>query len=414
MINVAITFSLSEKQMNEISKFYNQQDYPLFISRLNELVVFLSGFQANTINLYRMIKKIDLIGNVFFLLDKKTYNFFYKSGAFFNGNFIFNKMNIICYPFSEYFFKKNNISLLIECDRIDQKRLSLLTLKERIKNLKIVSYKMINEYSIQNINFNFLQNYSQNIGNNNFGEAFFYFNHYDHIFMIENHKNDCEIILKSLFPNTNYSFVDFIYEPILLDKNLIKKTHSNKKIKIGILDTNNTYNKTFFHPFLFAELLNQSDSNLIESVYLFNISDSIYGNHQFFNIFENTTLYNQDKVKAVFGGYKSFKNIISQYDLDAVISFNQNNSLNYLYYDCYTYNIPLIHNSIDLYNKSEKSDFLYCSNISNIEGIMNFYNNIDKYNYSLLCKKHLDSVSIYNKNNRLEFEKVFKRIFEIE
>ena len=168
------------------------------------------------------------------------------------------------------------------------------------------------------------------------------------------------------------------------------KTHTGKKIEIIILESNIALFKNAWIPLIACEKLHLQNKDLFEYVFAFNYPDSNYA----WGMADNLAIEKDKKLRR----FKrlALPEILLKFNhnetVPIIVSFQMNNSLNYLYYECLYYGFPLVHNSPDL----EGSGYYYpdmdvakCG-----EQILNAYIN------------HNDSLENYNKTARKFLKKV--------
>lgn len=433
MKHIGITFSISPKHIETIHNIISK---PLDNSKLdyiNKLIVFSNGFLYNAISLYNqftIMHQSKMYQNTpIFLMDLNTYLLFqeiktslkkYYSKHRNKKHFIFDYFNIHFELFNVDVIKE--LDFLIELDRINHETLDFKDVKNINPNIKIIAYKIINEYTILNNDFVF----NTKLKNSHSYEIFYYKNQYDHIIETNNHYSDCYLLYQAMFKLDNEnknehrrinSNINLIYDNRILDFFDNNRLINKEKLNIAICESNITYGKTFLNSLLLIELLYrriiQEKINIeINQVYLFNC-EYIQSNQAFINILHELTLFKDNKIR-IENGYYYFIDMVKKYDINTVVSLNQNNDMNYLYFDCFQYEINLIHNSNTLHqiiNGNNLTDMLFynhdCPNVS-ISNIVSNLSNINNNNYKAICKTCLDNVSILNQDNN----KLLKNILE--
>lgn len=303
-------------------------------------------------------------------------------------------------------------------DRINHNTLDFKDVKNINPNIKIIAYKIINEYTL--LNNDFVLN--TKLKNSHSYEVFYYKNKYDHIIETNNHHSDCYLLYQTMFKLDNdnkhgNSNINLVYDSRILDFFDNKRLINKEELNIAICESNITYGKTFLNSLLLAEQLyrkiKQEKLNIeINQIYLFNC-EYIKNNQSFINILHELTLFKDNKIK-IENKYYYFIDMVKKYDINTVISLNQNNDMNYLYFDCFQYEINLIHNSNTLHQiingHNLTNMFFYnpdCPNVS-ISNIVSNLLNINNNNYKAICKTCLDNVSIFNQDNN----KLLKNILE--
>ena len=409
------------------------------IAELNKAIVFSNGFLYNTIALCNQFKRMDetnLFSNhVVLLVDGETYSFFYHNGFLKHPDFILNQFDIPVVLFN--LDSLSSLDLLVEFDRINHHDIPFDVIRQHNPKIKIIAYKITNEYSSQNSEFITMRRLNTHLIPN---EQFFYKHDYDHIIMIEQHKPDCQLLMETMYGRDKVSFVRLIYDPDIANKiglnnsytqptltNLNKPDVVNSGLdldikhkhipmfNIGIMESNLFYNKTFLSALLYSDLLNQDKriNKLINQVVLFNCNP-LYKSQTFFNIASELSLYREQKIKVV-DNYYYFNELVNFYDINLVVSFNQRNDMNYLYFDCYQHAIPLVHNSKTLYNLNNHTEQLYCSDEdpTNIEHVVDFMINYDsRYpQYVQSTPDYIERISATNQENMLALQKILLKLF---
>ena len=426
--HIGITFSIPPANIEKIDNIISK---PLDNSKLdyiNKLIVFSNGFLYNAISLYNQLSIMNQ-SNMYknspiFLMDLNTYLLFqaiktslkkYYSNHQNKKHFIFDYFNIHFELFNADVIKE--LDFLIELDRINHDALDFEDIKNINPNIKIIAYKITNEYTL--LNGNFVLN--NKMKNSITYDVFHYKNQYDHIIELNNHHTDCYLLYQTMFKLDNdtnkNSKINLVYDNRILDFFDNKRLINKEKINIAICESNITYGKTFLNSLLLTELIYkkiiQEKLNIeINQVYLFNC-EYIQNNQAFINILHELTLFKDNKIK-IENGYYYFIDMVKKYDINTVVSLNQNNDMNYLYFDCFQYEINFIHNSNTLHqiiNSNNLTDMLFynhdCPNVS-ISNIVSNLSNINNNNYKAICKTCLDNVSISNQDNN----KILKNILE--
>lgn len=430
--HIGITFSIPPKNIEKIDNIIIK---PLDNSKLdyiNKMIVFSNGFLYNAISLYNQFAIMNQSNiyknNPIFLMDLNTYLLLKKirtsleiynkknSNRLDKKHFIFDFFNIHFELFNEEIIRK--IDFLIELDRINHNTLDFKDVKNINPNIKIIAYKIINEYTL--LNNDFVLN--TKLKNSHSYEVFYYKNKYDHIIETNNHHSDCYLLYQTMFKLDNdnkhgNSNINLVYDSRILDFFDNKRLINKEELNIAICESNITYGKTFLNSLLLAEQLyrkiKQEKLNIeINQIYLFNC-EYIKNNQSFINILHELTLFKDNKIK-IENKYYYFIDMVKKYDINTVISLNQNNDMNYLYFDCFQYEINLIHNSNTLHQiingHNLTNMFFYnpdCPNVS-ISNIVSNLLNINNNNYKAICKTCLDNVSIFNQDNN----KLLKNILE--
>jgi hypothetical protein len=126
---------------------------------------------------------------------------------------------------------------------------------------------------------------------------------------------------------------------------MYKYTHTpGIKYNIVILEPNIGYVKSAVIPFTICEYLNKQNSALINQVFIFNWNDSSKTAQHLaasFEVSKKTRFFKSLLIDEILHFFNS------QTEPFIVISHQQNNPWNYLYYEMFHLGIPLVHNSPD-------------------------------------------------------------------
>lgn len=180
--------------------------------------------------------------------------------------------------------------------------------------------------------------------------------------------------------------IPYLWSPMFIsikknEKNINFQAESEKK-NIVVLENNQNSFKNSLVPMLICERANHISPESFDSFSMFN-THRLKKNK---NIFKFTKQLNIDKIKKLFlsGSWSSFDiyNNIGKY----VLSYQENNILNYLFLEALYLNLPLIHNSE--YIKS----YGYYYNDCNINFAANQLINA--------VKNHEDNINVYAEQNK--------------
>lgn len=423
--NIGITFGIQPDNIKKIHNIIsNQFDYSQ-LDDINKIIIFTNGFLYNAISLYNQLSIMNeskiYENKPMLLMDSNTYLLFLEIKKILKTNnkqFIFDFFNINYELFNAESISK--IDFLIELDRINHDVLDFKDIRIINPKIKIIAYKITNEYTLLNNNFVFNTKMKNSISY----DVFYYRNQYDHIIETNNHYSDCYLLYHAMFnlnnekTNTN---LNFTYDYRILDFFDKEKFVNKEKINIAICESNITYGKTFLNSLLLAELLykkiKQDNLNIeISKVYLFNCK-YIQNNQSFINILHELDLFKDNKI-VIKNEYYYFIDLVKKYDINTVISLNQNNDMNYLYFDCFQYKIHLIHNSISLnniINDNNLIDLFYYNHNNPNQSISNILTNLSDINankYNMICNVYLDNVSVLNSKNNLILKNILDNVYK--
>jgi hypothetical protein len=146
----------------------------------------------------------------------------------------------------------------------------------------------------------------------------------------------------------NVEVAPHVWHPICLQQSTFKlksppfwRPRPNPAWRLGVFDPNVNVLKTFHYPLLVAEHAYRKDPDLIDRILLFSASHLTTDKH--FNDFCQVT--NLGKAGKVFAeGRFPIAEMLGAH-IDAVVTHQWENNLNYLYWDVLYLGWPLIHNS---------------------------------------------------------------------
>lgn len=424
--NIGITFGIQPDNIKKIHNIISNQLNYKQLDDINKIIVFTNGFLYNAISLYNQLSIMNesnvYNNNPILLMDSNTYSLFKEIKKIFkkynknNKQFIFDFFNINFELFNAESISQ--IDFLIELDRINHDVLDFKDIRIINPNIKIIAYKITNEYTLLNNNFVFNTKMKNSISY----DVFYYKNQYDYIIEINNHYADCYLLYQNMFQFNNgkiNSHIDFTYDYRILDFFDKKRFLNKEELNIAICESNITYGKTFLNSLLLAELLykkiKQDNLNInIGKIYLFNCK-YIQNNKSFLNILHELTLFKDNKI-IIENEYCYFIDLVKKYHINTVISLNQNNDMNYLYFDCFQYKINLIHNSMSLnniINENNLIDLFYYNHNNPNKSISDILFNLSDTNdtkYQMICNTCLDNVSVFNLKNNLILKDIFNDI----
>jgi hypothetical protein len=179
--------------------------------------------------------------------------------------------------------------------------------------------------------------------------------HVDELWVIPEYKHSLSYI--ETVRNKPAYIVPHVWDPCILYTNALEKYHKTEKllqyditrhhgkqIEIFIMEPNISLFKNCWIPLVACDKLHKNHPELIEQVFAFNFPDNSHAN----NMADNLGL--GSKVRR----FKrlSMPNILSyctgRNSIPIFLSYQVNNSLNYIYYELLRCGYPLVHNSPDL------------------------------------------------------------------
>ena len=174
----------------------------------------------------------------------------------------------------------------------------------------------------------------------------------NNIWMIEGFRHMKTFI--ELTRGVSVNLVRHTWSPKLLELFAAQRKHqslmykhrhvSGSKYNIVVLEPNIGYVKSAIIPFSICEYLNKQNSALINQVFIFNWNDSSKTAQHLaasFEVSKKTRFFKSLLIDEILHFFNS------QSEPFIVISHQQNNPWNYLYYEMFQLGIPLVHNSPD-------------------------------------------------------------------
>lgn len=181
------------------------------------------------------------------------------------------------------------------------------------------------------------------------------------------------------------------------------KKHTGKKIQVLILESNMAVLKNAWIPMMACEKLHLENPDLFEFIFVFNYPESNYA----WNMADSLTIDKDKKLRRF--NRLALPEILLKFNEDQampiILSYQLNNTLNYLYYEALHYGYPLVHNSPDLdgcgYYYPEFNLTKCC------EQIMEAYicHNDNFEDYKKKSKKYLKRVDPFDK----DVQKIWKK-----
>lgn len=120
--------------------------------------------------------------------------------------------------------------------------------------------------------------------------------------------------------------------------------HNTKKLTLLIAEPNISLFKNSWLPIVAAEHLHMKNPELFEFVYAFNWPESAHAT----KMADNLTLGSKLRRFKRLSMADIMTHFNSENSMPIFVSYQINNSLNYLYYECLYFGYPLVHNSPDL------------------------------------------------------------------
>jgi hypothetical protein len=124
------------------------------------------------------------------------------------------------------------------------------------------------------------------------------------------------------------------------------KKHNGKKINILILEPNLALFKNAWVPIIACEKLHKEYPELIDQVYVFNFPNE----NNSWDMADSLKIHKDKKLRRF--SRLPIPEIMMHFNslesMPIFLSYQVNNSLNYLYYELFYYNYPLVHNSPDV------------------------------------------------------------------
>ena len=281
------------------------------------------------------------------------------------------------------------IQLGLAIEIIDAKKF-----KESNEKIKFVSYECGNHFFIDNEKI--IYNLHKDTIAPNYIEP-------DQIWSIPQHEKSCLEYFKFKKKCDKATVVPFIWDPIGVEDDVKKmnyQTYTPRDIKkIAVMEPNISILKNCIFPIVILEkFINEKDCEL-DHVYLVGTS-KLKNKKSFKDLIKDTTLFNNNILSAE-SRVKTTK-MINKY-ADAILSWQWENNLNYLYLDVAWLGWPIIHNAnlckdIGYYYDSFDADdavdnlkYVVDSHNKNVDYMKNMRNIIKRY-----TKDNEDMIKGYN------------------
>lgn len=193
----------------------------------------------------------------------------------------------------------------------------------------------------------------------------------------------------------NVTVVPFIWDPIAIEDDIKKmnyQTYTPRDIKkIAVMEPNISIMKNCIFPIVILEkFINEKDCEL-DHVYLVG-AIALKNKKSFKNLIKNTTLFNEKKLSAE-DRIKTTKMI--NVHADAILSWQWENNLNYLYLDVAWLGWPIIHNA----NLCKDVGYYYDS-FDAQDAVDNLKYVVDKHNKNVDYMKNMRNIiKRYTKDN---------------
>ncbi|MFM2344691.1 MAG: hypothetical protein RLZZ210_1302 [Pseudomonadota bacterium] len=277
----------------------------------------------------------------------------------------------------------------------------------REKGTKVICFHVGNHYiiTLENILFDLHQR-----GGGEFdGSAL------DGIWTLPHHENTCrsffETTLKAPVSSMPYLWNALFIEHMVKTNNLSGKfgyqpKPAEYKQKVAIFEPNINIVKSSIYPMLISELAYREKPELIGGVHVTNTAK--FHRQTAFNKFAFTLDITKNNIASYDDRYDT-PSFMSFYG-DVVVSHQWENGLNNLYFDLLYGNYPLVHNSSFL-----KDIGYYYEGFDAKAGAKQLIKALSKHNhedYKKKCKKELDKVDIYNKDNLKTYEDGLFNLFK--
>jgi len=285
---------------------------------------FSNGITQNAVVLRECLRRIDAVDNVYFVNLGTSQDF--SSSAW-------NQLSDFTIDLKDAVERVN--VLLTGTVKIRGEAVDAI----RKRGIKLVNLVMGNEYYA----------FCEDVLFKEDGLSLQRFKKYDALWLLPHHFKTNKDLSEALH-GTKAQVCPFIWSPEFIEKSLqelslagqVSNTRSSATGKrISIFEPNINMVKTSVFPMVIAEKLNEKKPELVESVNIFCLERIAHKKH-FQEFATSLALYESRKSK--FMGRKPIVWALSEHT-DMVLSHQQDNSLNYLYFDVAWMGYPLVHNA---------------------------------------------------------------------
>ena len=358
-----------------------------------EINFFSNGLQQNIIILNNLINNFENFTSFFIYKGKKIPNEFAKED--------------FCIPYSEL-IKESNLSFdLIILMGFTVNKESLNELKRQNKKTKFILMQCGNQY-IENMTYSLFEKKEYSPVDN--------LSDLDEIWILPHYEKNISF-MKTYYKNNNVKIVPYLWDSLFIDYQL--KTSNNlfsdckpyqlNNNSVIVMEPNLNSSKNCILPLYIVESFEQKFSNLIKSCNLF-AAKNLIQNQYFIKLILKLNIYNYRKDFLKLHKRKTLINAILNYG-SIVLSHQQDNALNNLYFEVLYLGLPLLHNSKII------SNYGYFYEENNIDEAVNQLKYIlDKHenDISNYKKKSKQLINLYSSKNKTNIKSYYDLLLSIK
>ncbi len=358
-----------------------------------EINFFSNGLQQNIIILNDLINNLESFTSFLIYKGNKIPNEFAKED--------------FCVPYS-ILTNENSLSFdLIILMGFTVNKESLTILKRQNKKTKFILMQCGNQY-IENMTFSLFEKKEYSPVDN--------LPELDEIWILPHYEKNISF-MKTYYKNNNVKIVPFIWDSLFIDyqlkiyKNLFRNYepyHLNKN-SIIVMEPNLNSSKNCILPLYIIESFEQRFSKLIKSCNLL-AAKNLIQNKYFIKLILNLNIYNDRQDFLKLHKRKTLINAILNYG-SIVLSHQQDNALNYLYFEVLYLGLPLLHNSKMI------SNYGYFYQENNIDQAVNQLKSIldnHENNISIYKKKSKKLLNLYSSKNKKNKKSYYEFLISIK
>ena len=361
-----------------------------------DINLYSNGLQQNIVFLNNLIN------------DLKDFKSFYiYEGKKIDSGFIDNDY---CFAFSDI-LKDDAIKFdLIIMMGLTMNENYISAIREKNKNTKFVLLQCGNQFA-ENMAYSLFEidkNHSP-IGNRT---------KIDQIWVLPHYEKNISF-MKTYFKNNEVKIVPYIWDNLFINNQIENSIYKDKEINFStinkknilIMEPNLFYCKNCILPLFIVESFEHKHPNLLKKCNVL-CADKIVKVDYFLKLVSQMDIYKKRKDFLKIQTRELFLNAIHKFG-SILISHQQDNALNTLYFDALYLNIPLLHNSeiISGYGYYYPgNDIDVASNKLN-EIIGNHIKNLEEYKKN--CKIFLESYSSRNINIQIKYENLIRKVLNI-
>ncbi len=374
------------------------RQYKVGITINFDISFFSNGLQQNVVFLQKLINEIDNF-QAFFLWEGKKIN-----------DVFVDKDECIKYKdFLKDDFIKLDLVIMMGFTIRDN---YILKYKEKNKTSKFVLFQCGNQF-VENVSFSLFD--INKLNPNSKHSPIKRLRQLDQIWLSPHYKKNIPYT-QQYFKNENVIEAPYIWDSLFIDyqvkKYNLKKISNlyNSKNNILILEPNLNQSKHCILPLFLVESYEQKFPNILKSCNIF-CGEKIFQNDYFIKLILDMDIYKYRKNFLKVHKRIPFLSAIKNFG-SIIISYQQDNALNYLYLEALYLGLPLLHNSEFI----QDFGYFYPENDINIGRdkldliVRGHQSNLDSYknNSNILLNKF----SYKNENNKENYYKIFMNLIK--